>query len=101
MNIETLNWDPLSTKTFSIHPDTLPEVRSSSEIYGKVRDGGILDGIRISGILGNQQASLVGQMCFKPGQAKKKHLSKWMVSAVQHWRNTCFIYSRSNHNCCL
>lgn len=75
MNIETLNWDPLLTKTFSINPEILPEIRSSSEIYGKIRNGSILDGVPISAILGNQQASLVGQMCFKKGQAKNTYRS--------------------------
>lgn len=75
MNIETLHWDPLLLKTFSIHPNMLPEIRSSSEIFGTIKDGSILSGIKISGILGNQQASLVGQMCFKPGQAKNTYRS--------------------------
>lgn len=75
MNIETLNWDPLLLKEFSIHPKMLPEIRSSSEIYGKIADGSVLSGIKISGVLGNQQASLVGHMCFKPGQAKNTYRS--------------------------
>lgn len=75
MNIETLEWDKQLLRTFSIHPDMLPEIRSSSEIYGVIRDGGILNGISISGVLGNQQASLVGQMCFKQGQAKNTYRS--------------------------
>ncbi|GAB0097837.1 Glycerol kinase [Sergentomyia squamirostris] len=75
MNIETLEWDKQLLRVFSIHPDMLPEIRSSSEIYGVIRDGGVLNGISISGILGNQQASLVGQMCFKQGQAKNTYRS--------------------------
>lgn len=75
MNIDTLHWDPVLTRAFSIHPNMLPQIRSSSEIYGKVKDGSVLNGIYISGILGNQQASLLGQMCFKPGQAKNTYRS--------------------------
>ncbi|KAF5287051.1 hypothetical protein FQR65_LT12352 [Abscondita terminalis] len=75
MNIDTLYWDPLLLHTFSIPSDMLPEIRSSSEVYGKVRSGSILDGIPISGILGNQQSALVGQQCFKEGQAKNTYRS--------------------------
>lgn len=51
MNIETLNWDPLLTKTFSIHPNMLPEIRSSSEIIGPIQVAGhALDGIRICAV---------------------------------------------------
>ncbi|MBI5509516.1 MAG: glycerol kinase GlpK [Deltaproteobacteria bacterium] len=49
----------------------LPEVRSSSEVYGKTKGVGILpDGIPIAGIAGDQQAALFGQACFEPGMAK-------------------------------
>lgn len=71
MNIETTNWDPLLLKTFSVYSNILPEIKSCSEIYGKVNDGdNVLNGVSISGILGNQQASLLGQLCLKKGQAK-------------------------------
>lgn len=50
MNIETLNWDPLLLKVFGITDDvTLPDIRSSSEIYGHIQYGSKLDGIPISG----------------------------------------------------
>ncbi|KAI8126013.1 Glycerol kinase 3 [Lucilia cuprina] len=76
MNIETLEWDPVLLKTFSIHADMLPDIRSCSEIYGKVLDDrSVLKGMPISGILGNQQASLLGQMCIKPGQTKNTYRS--------------------------
>lgn len=73
MNIETLHWDPLLIKTFSLHVDMLPEIRSSSEIYGRIKSESVLDGIPISAILGNQQASLVGQRCMREGQAKNTY----------------------------
>lgn len=75
MNIETLHWDPVLTRTFGIHPDMLPTIRSSAEIVGAVHNGSMLDGIPISGILANQQASLVGQQCLKRGQAKNTYRS--------------------------
>lgn len=75
MNIDTLNWDPMLCRLFGIHRDTLPLIKSSSEIYGTVNDGSVLNGIKISGILGNQQAALVGQNCLKAGQAKNTYRS--------------------------
>lgn len=74
MNIDSLQWDPLLCKYFAVPPTILPEIRSSSEIYGKVA-AGTLGGVPISGILGNQQAALVGQKCFKEGQAKNTYRS--------------------------
>nr|CAH7767893.1 unnamed protein product [Callosobruchus chinensis] len=73
MNIETLKWDPQLCKVFDIPMDILPEIRSSSEIYGYIQKVTKLSGIPISGILGDQQAALVGQMCFKMGQAKSTY----------------------------
>ncbi|XP_021960647.1 glycerol kinase [Folsomia candida] len=69
MNLETLQWDPYLCKFFGIDVKLLPEIRSSSEIYGHFVSTK-LGGVPISGILGDQQAALVGQLCFKPGQAK-------------------------------
>lgn len=50
MNLETLNWDPMLLKTFSVNAHMLPEIRSSSEIYGTVCDGSVLDGLKISAV---------------------------------------------------
>ncbi|VEN59689.1 unnamed protein product [Callosobruchus maculatus] len=73
MNIETLKWDPQLCKVFDIPMEILPEIRSSSEIYGYIQKVTKLTGVPISGILGDQQAALVGQMCFKMGQAKSTY----------------------------
>lgn len=69
MNIETLRWDPMLLKFFDISIKLLPEIKSSAEVYGKMSSGS-LKGVPISGCLGDQQAALVGQQCFKRGQAK-------------------------------
>lgn len=69
MNIENLDWDPLLLKFFEVPRSVLPEIKSSSEIYGYIASGP-LNGIPISGCLGDQQAALVGQMCLQKGQAK-------------------------------
>ncbi|XP_033328567.1 glycerol kinase isoform X2 [Megalopta genalis] len=74
MNIETLSWDPTLCRYFDIPMPMLPEIRSSSEIYGTIAIDP-LKGIPISAILGNQQAALVGQNCLKKGQAKNTYRS--------------------------
>lgn len=74
MNIETLSWDPTLCRYFDIPMQILPDIKSSSEIYGKIAIGP-LRGIPVSGILGNQQSALVGQNCLKQGQAKNTYRS--------------------------
>ncbi|XP_056351441.1 glycerol kinase isoform X2 [Oenanthe melanoleuca] len=71
-NIHSLEWDPELCQFFDIPMEILPTVRSSSEIYG-VMESGALTGVPISGCLGDQSAALVGQMCFKDGQAKNTY----------------------------
>ncbi|XP_062982563.1 glycerol kinase isoform X2 [Elgaria multicarinata webbii] len=71
-NIHSLEWDDELCKFFEIPMKILPKVRSSSEIYG-LMSSGALTGVPISGCLGDQSAALVGQMCFKDGQAKNTY----------------------------
>lgn len=73
MNIETLQWDSRLCKVFDIPMNILPEIRSSSEIYGYITGMTKLVNVPISGILGDQQAALVGQMCMQIGQAKSTY----------------------------
>ncbi|XP_028935453.1 glycerol kinase isoform X4 [Ornithorhynchus anatinus] len=77
-NIHTLEWDPELCQFFEIPMEILPSIRSSSEIYGLMKisrslKAGALDGVPISGCLGDQSAALVGQMCFQNGQAKNTY----------------------------
>ncbi|KAL2717972.1 glycerol kinase-like isoform X1 [Vespula squamosa] len=69
MNIRTLQWDPKLLSFFEIPSSILPQIRSSSEIYGYIQDN-ILHGVPISGCIGDQQSALVGQLCFQKGQVK-------------------------------
>ena len=71
MNLKTLAWDQAMLKAFDIPPDVLPTIRASSEVYGESRDP--FAGVPIAGILGDQQAALFGQTCFKPGEAKNTY----------------------------
>ncbi|KAM4560984.1 glycerol kinase-like [Fundulus diaphanus] len=71
-NIYTMGWDPELCSFFDVPMEMLPDVRSSSEIYGRMKTGS-LAGVPISGCLGDQSAALVGQMCFEEGQAKNTY----------------------------
>ncbi len=71
MNLQTLNWDPELLKIFQIEPSLLPEITSSSGLFGKTVGLGFLpDGIPITGIAGDQQAALFGQAGFTAGEVK-------------------------------
>ncbi len=76
MDLETLQWDDELLALFDIPRAMLPEIRSSSEPggYGTTRSNGPLRGeVPITGILGDQQAATVGQVCFEPGEAKNTY----------------------------
>jgi len=72
MNLRTLDWDTTVVDAFRIPRAMLPRIRSSSEIYGTATQSA-LQGVPIAGILGDQQAALVGQTCFQPGEAKNTY----------------------------
>ncbi|GAL05809.1 glycerol kinase [Photobacterium aphoticum] len=73
-NINTLQWDEKLLKALDIPLSMMPEVKSSSEVYGQTNIGG-KGGTRIpiAGIAGDQQAALFGQMCVEAGQAKNTY----------------------------
>jgi glycerol kinase len=71
MNLRSLEWDDEILRLFDIPRACLPQIRSSSEVYGEATDG--LAGVPIAGILGDQQAALVGQACFQQGEAKNTY----------------------------
>ena len=71
-NIHTLKWDEELLRIFNIPSSMLPEVRSSSEIYGKT-EGQFATAIPVAGIAGDQQAALFGQMCIEQGMVKNTY----------------------------
>ena len=71
MDLTTLAWDAEILTMFGIPPACLPDIRSSSEVYAVSEK--LLAGVPIAGILGDQQAALVGQACFRPGEAKNTY----------------------------
>ncbi|HEY4428875.1 MAG TPA: glycerol kinase GlpK [Solirubrobacteraceae bacterium] len=72
MDLETLEWHEPSLRLMGIPRAVLPEIRSSSEVFGEVSGTG-LRGVPVAGILGDQQAALFGQTCFGPGEAKSTY----------------------------
>jgi glycerol kinase len=72
MDLRTLNWDETQLKLFGIPKQMLPKIVSSSEVYGTSKIPSI-EGVPVAGILGDQQAALVGQTCFDTGQAKNTY----------------------------
>lgn len=73
MNLETLDWDPAICADFDIPRSMLPEIRSSSEVYGAVGAQSPLAGVPVAGILGDQQAATFGQACLSEGEAKNTY----------------------------
>ncbi len=71
-NIHSLKWDEELLRIFNIPASMLPEVRSSSEVYGKTQ-GQFASAIPVAGIAGDQQAALFGQMCIEPGMVKNTY----------------------------
>jgi glycerol kinase len=72
-NIHTGEWDKELLKLFRIPAALLPEVRTSSEVYGEVSTSLGLQKVLIAGVAGDQQSALFGQMCVHPGQAKNTY----------------------------
>jgi glycerol kinase len=74
MDLETLQWDPEICESMGIPMGMLPEIRSSSEVYGySTAEGPFGEVIPVSGVLGDQQAATVGQACFRIGEAKNTY----------------------------
>ncbi len=71
MNLQTLDWDAEMLEVMGIPRTILPEIRPSSQVYTRAR--GLLEGVPIAGVLGDQQAAVVGQTCFSPGEAKNTY----------------------------
>ncbi|GAB4076444.1 glycerol kinase GlpK [Nostocoides australiense] len=72
MDLRSLQWDPALCAALGVPMEMLPQIRSSSEVYGQCHPG-ILDGVPIAGILGDQQAATFGQGCLERGSAKNTY----------------------------
>lgn len=66
-------WDQRLCELFDVPMSMLPEVRPSASLFGHTSYAGVIEGVPICGVAGDQQAALFGQCCFKPGQAKNTY----------------------------
>ncbi len=73
MDLDSLSWNSEIAADMGIPVSMLPEIRSSSEIYGNGREAGLLGGVPIAGDLGDQQAATFGQAAFEVGMAKNTY----------------------------
>jgi glycerol kinase len=73
MDLDALSWDEGIVEEMGIPLAMLPQIRSSSEVYGNVRKRGTLAGVPVAGILGDQQAAMFGQACLSVGDAKNTY----------------------------
>src|SRR5439155_18737227 len=72
MALDTLDWHEPALQLMGIPRAILPEIRASSELFGEARTT-VLAGRPIAGIVGDQQAALFGQTCFRAGEAKNTY----------------------------
>ena len=84
-NIHTLQWDEELLRLFGIPASMMPQVKSSSEVYGATKTTIFAHKVPIAGIAGDQQAALFGQMCVEPGSVKNTYgtVDSWLI-----WRLT-------------
>jgi len=73
MDLETLQWDDEILGIFGVPKSMLPEIKSSSEVYGTVHTSSLLREVPVAGILGDQQAATFGQAAFDTGEAKNTY----------------------------
>lgn len=73
MDLETLQWDHSILEAFNVPASMLPEIRSSSEVYGHVHSSSLLREVPVAGILGDQQAATFGQAAFDAGESKNTY----------------------------
>lgn len=73
MDLATLRWDESILGEFGIPASMLPEIRSSSEVYGTIASSSLLREVPVAGILGDQQAATFGQAAFATGESKNTY----------------------------
>ena len=100
MDLSTLEWDPEIIATLGIPVEALPEIKPSSDAatWGTTLIDGPFGGeVPVCGALGDQQAALVGQACFEPGEAQK-HLRNRLFSAFEHRRKHGDVQPRAHNH---
>jgi len=84
-NIHNQKWDPELLQLFDIPESLLPEVMDSADQFGRITEGGALNGTSVLGVAGDQQAALFGQTCFGIGMAKSTY-GTGLLPDAQHRR---------------
>ena len=113
MDLKTLSWSKECLDFFGVNEKCLPKIVSNCEVYGKMGTG-VLKGVPIAGMIGDQQAALVGQMCLVPGTAKNTYgelvlytrlgnplsmsIRYRLLHVVQHRQRRRPFHTRSAHN---
>ncbi len=82
MDLSTLSWDEGIAADMKIPMSMLPEIKSSSEVYGECKPG-VINGVPVAGILGDQQAATFGQACLEVGHGEE-HLRHRKLHPAQH-----------------
>ncbi|MFN3848497.1 MAG: glycerol kinase GlpK [Spirosomataceae bacterium] len=72
MNLQTVSWDAELAQIMGIPLQMLPKIEPSSKVYGTI-ESDAMKGVPLAGVLGDQQAALVGQTCYQPGEAKNTY----------------------------
>ncbi len=72
-DIHTMSWDPWLCELFGVPMSMLPEVKPSASVFGRTAKDGVVPGVPICGVAGDQQSALFGQFCFETGQAKNTY----------------------------
>ncbi len=72
-DIHSMSWDPWLCDLFGVPMSMLPEVKPSASVFGKTAKDGVVSGVPICGVAGDQQSALFGQCCFETGQAKNTY----------------------------
>ena len=73
MDLRTRQWDPELMRHFKVPESCLPRIVTSAEAVGTLDCGSVLDGVPITGLVGDQQSACVGQMLFEPGMVKNTY----------------------------
>jgi len=73
MNLKTLDWEENILNFFGVPRGIMPSIKSSSDDFGQIHETFPLGGVPITGVLGDQQSALVGQLCLQAGQAKNTY----------------------------
>lgn len=83
LDLHTQEWSKELLDFFECPEEVLPKIVSNSEPYGEFHEGHILEGVPIAGLVGDQQAALVGNKCLSKGEAKQTYGEPSLLNSLQ------------------